>query len=366
MKSIVFFKTSLSSGGAEHQMTLLANFLVDRGYMVTITTFSDTEDHYPLDNRIKRCRLAEGKSKFSKLISIWKYFITVCADVVFGFGIRENSLLIPPLCFRPDVKIVAGERNTTYGKLHLYETLCYKLLYYRANYIVPNSYTQTQYLLKHYNNFQMKIKTIINYTDIDQYKYHPINKDQNSTLIKIGVFCRYSNQKNFHNFIKAIGLLKSRSEHRFVIHWYGHMSFPHDDQRKYFDEGKRLIEDLGLKEIFMLHDKISNVNELIPQFDALCLPSLFEGFSNSISEYISCGRPVLCSNVSDNSLMVHDNENGYLFNPLSIESMCSSFQKFLSISTEELQMMCVESRKVAEELFDKEKFVRSYIDIIES
>ena len=114
-----------------------------------------------------------------------------------------------------------------------------------------------------------------------------------------------------------------------------------------------------------------NYKEIIPnnalrKFDAMCLPSLVEGFSNSISEYICCGKPVICSDVADNSLMVHDGKNGFLFDPTNIDEMVDVVLKFFNLPTEERNMMCIQSRKIAEELFDKESFVQKYIKLIES
>ena len=98
----------------------------------------------------------------------------------------------------------------------------------------------------------------------------------------------------------------------------------------------------------------------------MCLPSLHEGFSNSISEYICCGRPVICSDVSDNSVMVHDGENGFLFDPLNVESIMEAFVRYFDISFEQRDKMGVRSREIAESLFDKDKFIESYIKLIEA
>lgn len=102
----------------------------------------------------------------------------------------------------------------------------------------------------------------------------------------------------------------------------------------------------------------------MPTFDAICLPSFFEGFSNTISEAICCGHPVICSDVSDNSLMVKEGENGLLFDPKNIESMSQAIISFYNLPYEKVIEMSANSRRIAEALFDKEKFVNSYVRII--
>ena len=112
-------------------------------------------------------------------------------------------------------------------------------------------------------------------------------------------------------------------------------------------------------------EAVSNVADYMNQFHAMCLPSLYEGFSNSISEYICCGKGVLCSDVSDNHIMVHDGVNGFLFAPTDVNSMCDAFCKFFQLTQKQIIEMGVNSRQIAETLFDKDNFINSYVRLIE-
>ena len=64
--------------------------------------------------------------------------------------------------------------------------------------------------------------------------------------------------------------------------------------------------------------------------------------------------------MADNSIMVKDGDNGFLFNPEDVNSIANAFQKFFDISTFDRQQMGNNSRKLALELFDKDRFVSSY------
>ena len=101
-------------------------------------------------------------------------------------------------------------------------------------------------------------------------------------------------------------------------------------------------------------------------YHAACLASIYEGFSNSIAEGICCGKPMLVSDVSDNSQMVHDGENGFLFDPKQTDSIVDAFMRFFSLSHNEMCRLGQRSREIAEGLFDKEHFISQYIDLIES
>lgn len=54
------------------------------------------------------------------------------------------------------------------------------------------------------------------------------------------------------------------------------------------------------------------------------------------------------------------------FNPNEISSIVNAFQKFFSLSNEEKREMCIASRNIATELFNKKTFIDSYINFIEN
>lgn len=363
MKSIVFIGSGLSSGGAEHQGAQLMNMLVERGYDVTYASFGDVADHYYVSPLVKRVQLAPGKSIKKKILAVEWYLLRVKADVVFAFSQRLSVLALFPLLFRPKIKVVSGERNFTISSPDKFERILVKTrIYKRANYVVPNNYSQGRYLETTMPSLKNKIHVITNYTDINTYQSSPV---PNNEVPRIGIFCRFEEQKNFHRLLDALFVLNQRYGYKYHIDWFGNHSFNSDTQKDYFEKGMSKIKEYKLEDYLTIHNPTKEVPKLIPSFDAMCLPSLHEGFSNSISEYICCGRPVICSDVSDNSVMVHDGENGFLFNPLDIEDIVAAFKKYLSSTYEQRTAMGVRSREIAETLFDKETFINEYIKLIE-
>lgn len=151
----------------------------------------------------------------------------------------------------------------------------------------------------------------------------------------------------------------------FKVDWYGNSEFSNPILAAYVDQLKNKIKELGLESEFIMHPPVKNPAELMHQFDAICLPSNFEGFSNSIAEGISSGKPMIVSDVSDNSVMVHIGENGFLFAPDDIDSMINAFLRFFALSKGEVVEMGQKSRLIAEELFKSEQFINSYIELIE-
>lgn len=363
MKKITCFIADLSSGGAEHQITILANTLADKGYLVSLVTFGNSEDHYPVSEKVERERIRHNGSSIGKLMAIYCYFLRIKSDCVISFGTRENLLVLIPLLFKRKIKVLAGERNYTVSEPPLYEKLLIKFFYKRANFIVPNSYSQKNYIIKNKPQYTSKTVTIINYTEIDKFPFAPA---PNNNPIRIGVFSRYHAQKNCLRFLDTVAIARTRTQRPFVVDWYGSQHFSYPMLQNYFDTVKKRVLELGLQDIVNLHDAVKNVSDLLPQYDAICLPSLKEGFSNSISEAICCGKPMLVSDISDNSILVHHGKNGFLFNPEDIESIADAMLCFLKLGNEARCLMGQESRKIASGLFSKEKFLNAYMELIES
>ncbi|MBO4918311.1 MAG: glycosyltransferase [Bacteroidales bacterium] len=360
MKSIICFTESLGGGGAEHQMVLLAQFLLEEGYDVSIVTYADVSDHYDISPSINRKRLAKGKSRFIKFISVFFFFLTIDADCVISYRKMCNVRLLIPLLFRSKkIKVICSERNTTFGKPDFTMRLLIHYLYNRSDYIVSNSFSQMRFILHERPNLGPKLVTIHNYTDLQHYV--PVHHPSTNESMNFVIFARFSSQKNPLLFIEAMARLKDRTKIKFQVHWYGSKE---DDP--YYQIVKKSAEDLCVTDVFFMHPAVKDPFVLMSHFHAACLPSIYEGFSNSIAEAICCGMPMLVSDVADNSIMVRDGVNGFLFDPNDIDSICNSFINFINLSDSERSQFSVNSRSIAEELFDKRVFITRYIKLIES
>lgn len=364
MKNIHCYITSLGGGGAERQMVYLCNFLNEKGFDVTLVTFLDKEDKYYLPPSIKRIcfKYRTDANIFIKLfirLKLFFYFITIKSDCVISFLTGANVQVLKSLRFRKKVKVIVSERNIVNGELTKTERKAFLGLYKYANYIVPNSITMTSYLRSLKTDYTNRLVTITNFTDTSLYMAPKIPLRE---ILVIGIFARYHNQKNCMRFAKMLSMIDYEQHRPFVVKWYG------DKQeiscQQYYKELEDYILEKHIEKIFELHDFATDIPNLMADMDMICLPSIFEGFSNSLAEAICCGKPVIAGDVSDNSVMVKDGINGFLFDPFNIDNMKMVFERALETSNENLIKMSQESRKIAEDLFSKEKFVGSYIQLI--
>ena len=64
--------------------------------------------------------------------------------------------------------------------------------------------------------------------------------------------------------------------------------------------------------------------------------------------------------------MVHNGENGFIFNPNSIDEIVDAFKQFFALTEAQRVEMGKRSREIAEQLFDADRFINDYIAIIEA
>lgn len=361
MKKIICITESLAGGGAEHQMQILCNILANRDYDLTLVTYADLPDHYACPPRVKRVALGKGKNTLGKILSIFSYLLKVKADCIISYRVACNVRVLLPLLLRPKINVIVGERNLTIGKRSFFGKLCSNFLYYRANHIVSNSFAQERYLRSLRKSWTDRVCTITNYTDLSQFNKSILPEARD--VVRIAIFARFSKQKNAPRFMKMLSKLKNVSTVSFHVDWYGYRGT--GGKENGFLKSCQIINELCLGDVITLKEPVKNPALLMNEYHAICLPSLYEGFSNSIAEGICSGKPMLVSDVSDNSVMVRDGVNGFLFDPTSIDNMVEVFMKFFNTSLEQKKQMGVKSREIAEKLFDIDLFFNKHKQLIE-
>jgi glycosyltransferase involved in cell wall biosynthesis len=81
------------------------------------------------------------------------------------------------------------------------------------------------------------------------------------------------------------------------------------------------IKRLHLQSRFVLTGLQSNVKPFLAMFDVAVMPSLSEGFSNSLLEYMAAGLPCVATDVGGNKEIVVDGETGFLVKPASAQAL---------------------------------------------
>lgn len=356
MRKIICLIEDLSSGGAERQLVYLASVLKRIGYNVQVWTYYPNSFYLPMlqDAEVEYRYIPEAESKIKRLFVLRNRLKKYNPDVVIAY--LDTACMIACIIKAMGVKykLVVSERNTTQflSKRERLKFFCYRF----ADKIVPNSQTQSVFIRDNYPNLRSKVTTITNF--VDTKKFSPIHHINTRCGIKLMVAGRIVPQKNPKALIRVVKRLCDERI-RIDVTWYGDSY-----DSSFMSECTSLVHCLGISNSFRFLSSVVGIFRVYPQYDAFCLPSLYEGFSNVLCEAMSCGLPIICSNVGDNPRIVCEKLNAFLFNPNDEEDMANTIKKFVFLSERERQEMAENSRNIALSQFSLEQFVLSYERVI--
>ncbi|MFB3852401.1 MAG: N-acetyl-alpha-D-glucosaminyl L-malate synthase BshA [Vicinamibacterales bacterium] len=129
-----------------------------------------------------------------------------------------------------------------------------------------------------------------------------------------------------------------------------------------FANVERIVRELGLGEDVQMLGEESDVSGLLSVADLFLLPSLQESFGLAALEAMSCGVPVVASNVGGLPEVVSEGVTGFLHPPERLDEMAASAISVLSDSGL-AQRMSESCRRLAIERFNANLIVPRYEDV---
>ena len=347
---------SLRLGGAERQLSGLALMLHAEGHEVEVLTYREGDFYAkPLrEGGVKLTVIPHPGNEKRLVEEISAHLRATGCEILISYLVGTNikACFIKRRC--PGLKLLVSERNCDTGKW-LYNTLRLRL-YKVADAVVCNSYAQEALVRKRCPSLNDKLTTIPNFVDSVHLRPAGRRPGEDRSRINIVTTARLSDHKN------AIGLIRAAAQagcDNLYFDWYGALS-----NDKYYGRCQKLIRKLGLEDRFHIHPGCENVGDLYNQSDAFCLPSFYEGTSNSLAEALACGLPAVCSDVSDTGRYVIPGKNGLLFNPKKLSSAVEVLRTLSRTSCEELSNWGKESRRIAEQDLSQELFLQRYNDLL--
>ena len=360
-KRILCLIDSLGLGGAQRQMIGLVDLLRKKGYMADLAIYHKRifYQHLLDELQIPVITLAHGGSRWSKLNAVRKLIRKNHYDVVITYMTGANVIGALLKWSGMSFKLIVSDR-TTNMKRSRRDDLIYAICR-KADFVVPNSFSQAEFLSKNYPYLASRIHTITNFTDP---QFSPIAPQPEHPQLRLLGAGRLSREKNILTLIQAIRLLKDR-DIQVQLTWYGDTCRMAGSD-EYRQDLETAIHTLGVQNQVRICPAIPHLIEAYHACDAFCLPSFSEGFPNTVCEAMSCGKPILCSNVCDNPRIVEEGINGFLFTPESATMIADTIQKFWHLPYEQRLQMGVKSRELSLQRFSTERFVEQYITLIEN
>lgn len=358
MKKILCLIDSLGAGGAQRQMVGLATLLKEKNYEVTVAIYHENLFYAESLQQVgvPLIYLKKAEQHITRLFQISSFIRKQDPDVVISYLDTPNICSCFSKIFNKHHKLIVSERNTTQHTG--FKDIIRFNMYRFADVVVPNSYSQVDYINKTFPFLSDKTVTIPNFVDLEYFLPPP--KHKRRTLPEVMIVASVRESKNTLGFIDAVDVLRKKGCccH---ISWYG-LNKPYND---YINRCIKKIKYLGLNDWIELQEKTQRIKEHYQDADYFCLPSFYEGTPNVIGEAMACGLPLICSNVCDNARYVEENVNGFLFDPQKAESIALAFERAFALKEYEYEQFCSISRKKAEEKLSKDVFINSYIKVIE-
>lgn len=364
---ILCFLDSLDSGGAQRQLATIAVGLKKRGHQVRFLVYHPHDHFLPLLQAADiPCQVIPPCAYWRRVLEVRQILRQGWADVVLAF--LEAPCLYAELARIPEQRwgLVVSERLAD-SKMKSGPGYWLRQFHRLADGIVTNSHTSRLMLESKFPFLKSKLTTIYNMVDLELFRPFSASvtfaEDAGSTAFRIVVAASYQEGKNMLGVAKALLKIKEKpNPTEIVIDWYGGMPA---DQTAY-NQATRFIAENGLADSFRLHPPTRTIEKEFATASAVGLFSFYEGLPNAICEAMSCGKPIILSNVCDAGNLVRDGENGFLCDPDSPESMANIIQRLASLTEQERQKMGLGSRKMAEKLFSERRVVDCYERILEA
>lgn len=344
---LVFITGTMSSGGAERVISVLANELV-KHYEVEIICIKSTEIFYSLDSSINVTILPKKVIKNSYFFkSLWfrKYIkgmnkpivISFMAQIYFFTQISLLGLNIP---------IIASERIDPRGSKFIFRILR-KLLYPFADSIV----VQTKDIKNYFSSrIQKKISIIYNPISSNFINGSAINVKGNNQIVTVG---RLTNQKNHLLLIKAFQAIR-KDIPGFKLKIYG--KGPLKDSLAFY------IKEKKLQDCVKLLGATDNIIEVLNESKLFVLSSNFEGMSNALIEAMFVGLPVISTRISGSSDLINDGVNGLLIDINNQKQLEEAIKKI--ILNESVANYLGKNASFVKEVVDKDIVINQWKDII--
>lgn len=348
-KHILIINNGLAGGGIERASVSLANFFLLSGYKVSVLALYKSEKFFKLEDKIFFAEPNFSREKINKHIYLIKMILftrkkvnTLKPDTILSFGEWTNPFVVLSV-LGLNFPLFLSDRMSPLAKLPPFSEYLRKKLYCKATGIIAQS------------NFAKAIlqeKTKSNNVHVI---YNPVNVIEK-------VECKSKNR------IVTVGRLEEVKGHKFLIqafakinHKEWELSIVGDGSLK--NELIMLVESLGIKNRVIFHGQLTDFRIQLSEAQIFVLPSLKEGFPNSLIEAMSVPLACIASDTfNGHHEIVEHSVNGLLVQPGDVNQLAFSINKLIE-DVNLRNSIKQNAYKVRIDL-NFEKIAKQYLDII--
>ena len=359
MKKIICVIDSLGSGGAQRQLVELGKGFKKQNHEVTFLIYHNINFFKPELEEDNIDVILIDESNFLKRISgIGRAISNLKPDAILSFLEGPNFICELIGLLPRKWKLIVGERSANPNIYSSWRLRFYRFFHLWADQIVCNSFSNQKILIK-VNPWIPKNKYHVIYNLIDCKKWFPTQEKLiTNSYFHLVVAASHQYLKNSKGLIEAIHGLPANYKEKLRVDWYGGKS--HDNS---------LVEALDLIQKYSLEDKIKfyppakDIHQKYSSADAVGLFSIYEGFPNTICEAMMMEKVIICSGVSDiSNVLLHCSE--LVFDPRHVLSIQEALKHLMTLKDQDRIQIGKQNRRIALNLFEKEKIVSDYLKLM--
>lgn len=325
--------SSLSSGGAERVMSIMANYWAAKGWKIAILTFDDgtVAPFYYLDSRVFHLPLGIAENSPNQLMgfcnnlkrmqTLRKAISDRKPDVVISFMDKTNVLT---LLATPGLKVpvVVSERSDprmqTMGQI-------WEQLRWWSYRMATSIVVQSKGVLDYFNH-KIKSSIYIIPNPVLSAIAIPPKKCKFTAKISLIAMGRLSEEKRFNILLQAFAKMKDIYPHSMLtIIGEGYLR----------SELELWRDRLELTDRVYLPGRVKNPYEYLKQADIFVMSSHYEGFPNALCEAMACGLPVISTDCpSGPREIIRDGIDGILVPNGDVDALAMAMERLISDEAE--------------------------------
>ena len=344
--NILFVISSLQIGGEQRALKNLSQEFVANGNKVEIYVLSEkTEKRFDFDPRIiihYHCHKGNGKN-FKRIFEIRSFIKNGNFDVIIGFAVIP-SILCSLARIKTKVPAIICERNdpAIYGlKLRIIRRIAYKFC--------NAGIFQTKDASNYFHNIKNRIVIPNPVTKYLPSFYHGIREKSIITT------SRFTKAKNLFLLVETFAELYDNHK-EYKLEMYG------DGPEK--QHIRNYINSKKLENVIFLYDATPDILEIIKNKEIFVLPSIHEGFPNSLLEAMSLGLACISTNcrIGGPNELITDHINGSLIKVNNKKELSSSLNELMSNQglIEKYRNNCIKIR----DIYNIDTIVDKWLDFI--
>ncbi|MBQ4157050.1 MAG: glycosyltransferase [Clostridia bacterium] len=303
-KKYLFVIRSMTGGGAERVVSVLASRMARKGSDISIIAYDRTENDYPVDPAVKMYYMPEAKrnliGKASRITAMRRLIRQIQPDVIIPFV--GTILFVAYLASLPEkIPFIRTVRNSPWKEENnFFKKMALRFIEKKASAIWVQNKEQTEFFPEKFHKKIYVIPNPVSDSFIDSGKEHYCNR-----IKRIVTAGRLSPQKNQALLIRGFAEAAKRdADIELMIYGTG-------GEKEYLQQ---LIDGFKLSDRCVLCGRNNDMVSVLKETDLFVLTSDYEGMPNALMEAMAMGVPSVSSDCKTGpGTLIQDGENGLLF-----------------------------------------------------